>query len=126
MAKETTVTGLEKKELIAVCPVLFLSHQYKVGDVLPANYPDMVQAWLEAGTAVWKGDEKEENVTEVPIMEEPEAEESKAEEPITKEPVTAKPATAEPGLSGATVASEAENGENLVGKVPKTGRRKKE
>lgn len=83
--------------LVAVYPILFQSHQYKVGDTLPANYPDMVDAWLEAGTAVWK----------------------KVEAAAPK----AKPATAEPGLAGATVSSASENGEDLVGKVPKTTKR---
>ena len=89
------------KILVAVYPILFQSHQYKVGDTLPANYPDMVEAWIEAGTAVWKGTDET--------------------APKTK----ARPRTAEPGLPGVAVASEAEDGENLVGKVPKTTNRKK-
>lgn len=88
------------KVLVAVYPILFLSHQYKVGDVLPTNYQDMVEAWLEAGTAVWK-----------------DAEAPKANA------VKARPKTAEPGLPGAAVASETED--NLAGKVPKTAARKK-
>lgn len=93
--EETEDSG--SKVLVAVYPILFHSHQYKVGDTLPANYPDMVDAWLEAGTAVWKTVE-----TTAP---------------------KAKPATAEPGLAGAAVTSNSENGEDLVGKVPKTTRR---
>ena len=100
------VAGEETKEeedgnkvLVAVYPILFHSHQYNIGDILPVNYPDMVQAWLEAKTAVWK----------------------QTEEPKAK----AKLITAEPGLAGVAVASEAEDGENLVGKVPKTTNRKK-
>lgn len=89
----------EKKELVAVYPILFHSHQYEVGEILPTNYPDMVQAWLDAGTAVWKG--------------------------ATKAAPKAKPATAEPGQPGVAVASESENGDDLVGKVPKTTRRSK-
>ena len=95
--EETEVNG--SKVLVAVYPILFQSHQYKVGDALPANYPDMVEAWLEAGTAVWR----------------------KTESATPK----AKPVTAEPGLEGQALASESENGENLVGKVPKTTARKK-
>ena len=100
------VTGEEIEEdgskiLVAVYPILFHSKQYKVGDILPANYPDMVEAWLEAGTAAWIDDETENTKTK------------------------ARPRTAEPGLSGVAVASEAEDGENLVGKVPKTTNRKK-
>lgn len=92
----------ENKILVAVYPILFHSHQYKVGDILPANYPDMVEAWLEAGTAVWKKAELE---SHLPM---------------------ARPMTAEPGLAGASTSSESANGDNLVGKVPRTvGRKKK-
>ena len=98
-------TGEEKEDgskiLVAVYPILFHSHQYKVGDTLPTNYPDMVDAWIEAGTAVWKG------IEDVA--------------PKTK----AIPRTAEPGMPGAAVHSESKDGENLVGKVPKTDNRKK-
>ena len=86
------------KVLVAVYPILFLSRQYKVGELLPTNYPNMVEAWLAAGTAVWKDSEA------------PKA-------------VKASPKTAEPGLPGAAVASETED--NLAGKVPKTAARKK-
>lgn len=87
------------KVLVAVYPILFLSHQYKVGDILPTNYPAMVEAWIEAGTAVWRKEEQE--------------------------APKAKQATSEPGLSGEAVSSESESGENLVGKVPKTRARSK-
>ena len=98
-SENLTEEEADNKELVAVYPILFLSHQYNVGEVLPVNYPDMVQAWLEAGTAVWKQTES------------PKA--------------MARPATAEPGLPGTAVASDSEDGENLVGKVPKTTSRKK-
>lgn len=94
--EETEEDG--SKVLVAVYPILFLSHQYKVGELLPTNYPDMVEAWLAAGTAVWADSEA------------PKA-------------VKASPKTAEPGLPGVAVASESED--NLVGKVPKTAARKK-
>ena len=58
----------------------------------------MVEAWLAAGTAVWKDAE-------------------------TPKAVKARPKTAEPGLPGVAVASETED--NLAGKVPKTAARKK-
>lgn len=48
-----------KNCLVATYPILYLSHQYKVGDTLPANNPDMVEAWIAAGTAVWIDDEKQ-------------------------------------------------------------------
>lgn len=85
--------------LTAVYPILYLSHQYKVGDALPASDPDMVEAWLCAGTAVWM--------------------------PIPQESPRAKPRTAEPGLPGQAVSSEAEDGDNLAGKVPRTNARKR-
>ena len=40
-------------ELVATYPILYRSHQYEVGDSLPADDESMVQAWLDAGTAVW-------------------------------------------------------------------------
>lgn len=39
--------------LTATYPILYLSHQYKIGDELPTNDPEMVKAWLTAKTAVW-------------------------------------------------------------------------
>lgn len=85
--------------LIARMSVLYLSRLYKVGDELPTSDPVMVQAWLEAGSAVWESGE------------------APAKKP------TAKPVTAEPGLPGKAEASETDD--NLVGKVPKTSARKK-
>lgn len=84
-------------KLIAKTYILFESRNYKPGEELPAHNPGMVEAWLEAGTAVW--------------MEE-----------VTL-PTRAKPVTAEPGLAGKALVSESENGEDLVGKVPKTAKR---
>ena len=39
--------------LTATYPILYLSHQYKIGDELPTNDPEMIKAWLAAKTAVW-------------------------------------------------------------------------
>lgn len=86
------------KILTAICPILYLSHQYKVGEELPANDPGMVEAWTAAGTAAW-----------LPVGE-----------PAAK----AKPRTAEPGLPGQAAVSESEDGDNLAGKIPKTSARK--
>lgn len=83
------------KILTAVYPILYLSHQYRVGEELPANDPEMVEAWIAAGTAVWM--------------------------PAVDSAARAKPWTAEPGLPGQALYSESEDGENLAGKVPKTG-----
>ena len=65
-----------ENKLIARVSVLYLSRLYKVGDELPTSDPVMVQAWLEAGSAVWESGE------------------APAKKP------TAKPVTAEPGLPG--------------------------
>lgn len=88
------------KKLIAVCPILYLGSLYNVGDTLPTFSSDMVNAWLGAGTAVWKDTEKE--------ISNP----------------TALPASAEAGLSGSVTLGESD-GQDLVGKVPKTDKRKK-
>ena len=88
-----------ENKLIARMSVLYLSRLYKVGDELPTSDPVMVQACLEAGSAVWESGE------------------APAKKP------TAKPVTAEPGLPGKAEASETDD--NLVGKVPKTSARKK-
>lgn len=89
------------KELIAQQYILFESKMYAPGEKLPVKNPDMVQAWLDAGTAVYVDDEEK--------------------KPTAK----ATPRTAEPGLAGVAVSSEAEDGENLVGKTPKTASRAK-
>lgn len=89
------------QKLTAKASILFESKLYAPGDEIPANNPVMVEAWLEAGTAVWIDDEQK------------------------KAPAKARPRTAEPGQPGVAVHSESENGEDLVGKVPKTNSRKK-
>ena len=88
------------KKLVAMYPILYQSRQYKVGEILPANNHEMVEAWLEAGTAKWIADE-------------------------TNNKAMAQPRTAEPGLPGEAALSESEDGDNLVGKVPKNSSRKK-
>ena len=90
------------QKLTAQQSILFESKLYAPGDELPAHNASMVEAWLAARTAAWIDDE------------------------TAGSAVKARPRTAEPGLPGAAVASESEDGENLVGKVPKTiGRKKK-
>ena len=85
-------------KLIATHPILYQSTQYEVGQSLPAHDPDMVQAWLDAGTAVWKEDEQEAGAK-------------------------AKPAAATAGLAGES--KNGETAENVVGRVPKTPARNK-
>ncbi len=89
------------QKLIARTAILYEGKMYAIGEELPANNPQMVDAWTAAKTAVWKD----------------------AEEVTT--PVKAVAQTAEPGLPGKAVASESEDGDDLVGKVPKTAARKK-
>ena len=88
------------KKLVALHPILYLSRQYKVGETLPANDPVMLEAWLEARTAAW------------------------VEEAVAA-PSTAKPRAAQAGLPGDAVSSDAEDGENLAGRVPGTRARRK-
>lgn len=42
------------KALIATRPILYLAKQYKAGDRLPLNNQEMVEAWIEAGSAAWQ------------------------------------------------------------------------
>lgn len=42
------------KKLYAIYPILFESHQYKVGEQLPTTDMEMVEAWIEAEAAIWK------------------------------------------------------------------------
>ena len=84
-------------ELVATYPILYRSHQYEVVDSLPADDESMVQAWLDAGTAVWS-----------------EGKQEKAK---------ATPATATAGLAGES--KNGETPENVVGRVPKTPTRSK-
>ena len=89
-------------KLTAIYPILYRSRQYEIGEELPADDPEMVQAWLDAKTAVWQDDTPQ---------------------------AKAKPVTAQAGLAGQSLNGEAD--ENVVGRVPKTpvrsiSRRKKE
>ena len=43
-------------KLIAIYPILYRSHQYEIGEELPADDSEMVQAWLDAKTAIWQDD----------------------------------------------------------------------
>ena len=83
----------EKKVCIAQTYILYNSTQYKPGDVLPANDPEMLAAWLEAGTAKWLDE------TVVNSMK-------------------AQSVTALAGMYGTAVSSDSEDGEDLVGRVP--------
>lgn len=94
-------------KLIAKYPILYLSKQYDIGDELIANNPEMVSAWIEAGTAEWVEES------------EPDADDTvdgKSEDELPL--ATATPVVAEAGLAGDAIGSETE--ENLVGKIPKT------
>lgn len=85
--------------LTAVYPILYHSHQYRVGDRLPANDPEMAEAWVVAGTAVWAV--------------------------LGREAAMAKPAVAEPGVPGTGAQADGPDGCALAGKVPADGARKR-
>lgn len=95
------------RKLIAKYPILYLSKQYDIGEELVANNPEMVKAWLDAGTAEWVEDE--ESVSDGTTDE-------KSGEELP--PAKATPVVAEAGLAGDAVGAETD--ENLVGKIPKT------
>nr|DAX49680.1 MAG TPA: hypothetical protein [Caudoviricetes sp.] len=104
------------RKLIAKYPILYLSKQYDIGEELVANNPEMVKAWLDAGTAEWKEDETmEEGLEEGDEEAAPMATPDKGGE---TPPAFATPVSHEAGLEGEAV--NAEILENLVGKVPKT------
>ncbi len=46
------------KKLIAQRPIQYMGQGYKRGDALPAADPQMVAAWLRAGSAVWDSGEE--------------------------------------------------------------------
>ena len=76
--------------LVALRPILYRSTQYKEGDVLPADDPKMVEAWVDAGSAGW-ADEDEPKAK--PAEAEPEAEsvpEEKPEKKRTKAPAASR------------------------------------
>ena len=119
-----------QKTLIARTEILYNGKMYNIGEELPTNNPQYVDAWIEAGTAVWEGAEKAPSDTE---NEETDTENGETDtengetdtENEKSEPVKGVPQTAEPGLAGKAAASESEDGVDLVGKVPKTAARSK-
>ena len=85
-------------KLIALIPILYKNKQYEPGEELPSDDAAYVQAWEEAGSAAWRGDDNGENDNKI------------------KKP-KAKPLTAPAGLEG--IAAPATGAEpDLVGKVP--------
>ena len=109
------------KKLIATYPILYLSGLYEVGTELPANDPTMVQAWLDAETAVWKDVMDNEDDSDTKESTESETSDTK---PINDKaesetpPAFATPVAAEAGLAGDSL--NAETKDNLVGQVQKT------
>lgn len=84
--------------MIALLPILYLAHQYSIGDALPVNDPEMAEIWVANGAAIWKEDDSEK---------------------LPK----AKPVTAVAGVSG-----ESSDGDvnALAGRIPDTQERKTE
>ena len=108
------------KQLIARTDILHDGKLYNIGEELPTNNPQMVDAWVKAETAFWKGAE------EAPFQKETDTENEETDtENEESEPVKGVPQTAEPGLEGKAASSESEDGVDLVGKVPQTAARKK-
>lgn len=99
-AEEDGAVSDTPKVCLAQAYILYNSTQYKPGDELPTNNPEMLEAWLEAGTAAW------------------------VDEDVAKR-AKAQSVTAMVGLYGQAVCSDSDNGEDLVGRVPiNNGRRK--
>ena len=85
-------------KILATRSVLYRSTQYRAGDVLPADNVIMVEAWLNAGSAVKVEDEETRDVPKaIPVA-----------------PPEGKAGTSSDG-----------DPEARVGRVPKTGRKKK-
>lgn len=87
---------------------------YEIGEELPASDPVMLQAWLDAGSAEWQAEKKKKKAAE------PSAPEPPAPETIITT-AKAQPMTAEPGMPGESTTGDPDE---LIGKVPKRGRRK--
>lgn len=99
-AEEDETVSDAPKVCLAQAYILYNSTQYKPGDELPTNDPEMLEAWLEAGTAAW------------------------VDEDVVKN-AKAQSVTAMVGLYGQAVCSDSDNGEDLAGRVPiNNGRRK--
>jgi hypothetical protein len=86
--------------LKAKLPVLYRSKQYRAGDILPADDAAMVEAWIEAGSAVLVDDE----------------------EPAPEKSAKAKPASATAGMPGLSSDGDPDA---LIGRIPARGRGKK-
>lgn len=84
--------------LIARKAILHLSRQYMPGDELPTSDTKMMQAWIDAGTAFLKDDEK------------------------AAAPKRAEMVTAMPGVSGISTTG---NQEDLAGRIPDSPEREK-
>lgn len=83
--------------LIATFQILYKNKQYEPGAELPTSDASSVEAWLEAGSAVWKDDEDETDGTRRP---------------------KARSLTAPAGAEGIATPATGPAGTDLVGKVP--------
>ena len=88
----------EEMQLVAVLPILFESHQYAPGDVLPTHNSEMRELWLEGGAASWMPGK-------------------------SKNLMRAQPIAALSGVSG--LATPASAKEDLVGRLPWSAQREK-
>ena len=44
-------------KLVAKCDILYRGKYYLAGEMLPADDPKMVKAWVDCGSAEWVGKE---------------------------------------------------------------------
>lgn len=114
--------------LIALYPILFESHQYKVGDVLPASNEGMVEAWLKAGTAKWEKDKLQEpeddSKEETNESKGSEEQIEKVEEPAKEDSCTG--ATESGEDKNDSIANETKVEKEAIGRSAKNTTRKKE
>jgi len=85
-------------DLVAKRTILYGQKEYRAGETLPSDAPD-AETWVECGSAFWREDDP-------------------AEQPKATQ------ASADPGQPGLAVGGE-QTGEDLVGKVPPTPKRKR-
>lgn len=68
------------KKLVAKYPILYESHQYKIGDELPASNHEMVAVWIKNNVAEWQ-EEAEEKVQAIGnLSEDQQNDDEKSEE----------------------------------------------
>lgn len=102
-------------KLIALIPILYLSKLYQPGEELPANNPDIIQAWIENKAAVWEGNS---NIADRDNAEEEENKDSSdaemQREDVTERESSLKAGEESDGSNTDTEEKETENTENIL------------